>query len=251
MAVYLFLDLDDTIFQTRRKCQDSPSLLAVAHGRDGAPLSFMTEKQQTFFRWLGEEAHLIPTTARSYAAFRRVALSFSGMAILDFGGVILDEAGQLDQQWDSTIRPQIATLRDPLRHIHGAILESAAQQNLHIRSRIITDFEMDLYVVTKLLDVEGDDLTRLYELTVRHYANDQFYVHFNDNNLAVIPRCLNKRQAVQYLIDTRLRPSAPQDLITIGMGDSLSDLDFMTLCDYCLTPRSSQIARQLLEAHHV
>jgi hydroxymethylpyrimidine pyrophosphatase-like HAD family hydrolase len=250
MQVYIFIDLDDTIFQTQRKCQGAMPLHAAAHGRDGSPLSFMTEKQRALLGFLGRDAHLVPTTARNYDAFSRVALSFNSMAILDFGGVILDEVGRVDPYWDNEIRTQISLAREPLRQIHCAIIDTAEQAGLRVRSRIINDFDMDLYVVTKLVDVTSDDLSLLNDLIVGHFDNESFYVHFNDNNLAVIPRCLNKRYAVQYLIDNKLRRT-DSEVLTIGMGDSESDIDFMAACDYCLTPRSSQIARVLMEAYHV
>ena len=34
-----------------------------------------------------------------------------------------------------------------------------------------------------------------------------------------------------------------EPIATLGMGDSLTDAPFLGLCDYELTPRSSQLAR--------
>jgi hydroxymethylpyrimidine pyrophosphatase-like HAD family hydrolase len=250
MEIYVFIDLDDTIFQTERKCYGATPIHDAAYGRDGNALSFMTEKQRTLFSLLGQNAHLIPTTARSYDAFRRVVLSFDGIAILDFGGVIINEKGEIDKNWDSNIRVQVDAAREQLGQIHATIIETAEQNNLHIRSRIISDFDMDLYVVTKLIDVEGDDLRRLYDITAQQFTNDNFHVHFNDNNFAVFPKCLNKRHAVQYIIDN-IRRESDNEILTIGMGDSETDIDFMAVCDYCLTPRSCQVTRLLMEARNV
>ncbi|HRZ06692.1 MAG TPA: hypothetical protein P5102_11185, partial [Candidatus Competibacteraceae bacterium] len=36
-------------------------------------------------------------------------------------------------------------------------------------------------------------------------------------------------------------------LVTIGAGDSLTDLPFMRICDFALTPRDSQIQRETWE----
>lgn len=60
-------DLDDTLFQTRRKMVDE---LALEPFRTGAvdrtlnPRSFMTEEQSMLVDWLLEQAELIPVTAR-------------------------------------------------------------------------------------------------------------------------------------------------------------------------------------------
>ena len=65
----------------------------------------------------------------------------------------------------------------------------------------------------------------------------------NGNNLAVLPAWLDKAHAVAHLQQHyRARYGA---ILSIGMGDSSSDLPYMRLCDYLLAPSASQIARQL------
>ena len=68
-------DLDDTLFQTRRKMVDE---LALEPFRTGAvdrtlnPRSFMTEEQSMLVDWLLEQAELIPVTARGTEEISRV-----------------------------------------------------------------------------------------------------------------------------------------------------------------------------------
>jgi hypothetical protein len=60
-------DLDDTLFQTRRKMVDELALEPFKTGaldRSLAPRSFMTEEQSMLVDWLLEQAELIPVTAR-------------------------------------------------------------------------------------------------------------------------------------------------------------------------------------------
>src|SRR5205823_998696 len=96
MRTVLFLDLDDTIFQTRPKCPVGEPVRPAAFRRDGTPLSFMTDRQRALLDVLSRAATVIPTTARSLDAFRRVDLAFGHAAILDFGGVVLTPGGELD-----------------------------------------------------------------------------------------------------------------------------------------------------------
>jgi len=245
MKPYLFLDLDDTIFQTRRKCPSETDLRVAASSRDGNPLSFMTSSQQTIFKLWSEMMYVIPTTARSLDAFRRVHLKFEHGAILDYGGVILKQDGTLDYEWDTTIRQQVQASRSCMNDVMVAIKEYAVTKLLSISIRIISDYNMDLYIVIKQPDADISILRELHAECVMPITPAEFYVHFNDNNIAVIPRFLNKANAVKYLIDCHLRP-ANDLLVTLGMGDSLSDLDFMGMCDYLITPSSSQISRALL-----
>ncbi|MBS2005343.1 MAG: trehalose phosphatase, partial [Cyanobacteria bacterium SZAS LIN-5] len=63
----------------------------------------------------------------------------------------------------------------------------------------------------------------------------------NGNNFALLPPFLSKERAVEYF----LRELAPPHDCLIGIGDSRSDLGFMALCDYVVTPTRSQIFAML------
>jgi hypothetical protein len=245
MKPCLFLDLDDTIFQTLRKCPPGACLENAASGRDGAPLSFITSNQSALFRLFSENMRVIPTTARSFGAFKRVHLNFEHGAILDYGGVILDNAGNLDMEWDADIRGKSAGVSSAMTELFGEIKEYSRRLDIPISLRIICDFDLELYIVIKQPEADISILEELHRNCVLPLAPTNFYVHFNDNNIAVIPRFLNKAHAVKFFIEERLR-RGDEDLLTIGMGDSFSDLHFMGLCDYLITPSTSQISRSIL-----
>ena len=78
---------------------------------------------------------------------------------------------------------------------------------------------------------------------LRPHLGDDYRLHQNGNNLAVLPAWLDKAHAVAHLL-AKYHADHPA-LISIGMGDSSSDLPYMRLCDYLLAPSASQIARQL------
>ncbi|MFZ4856764.1 MAG: hypothetical protein ACOYL3_10240 [Desulfuromonadaceae bacterium] len=245
MKPCLFLDLDDTIFQTMRKCPPGARVENAASGRDGTPLSFITGKQLALFRLFSETMRVIPTTARSLDAFKRVHLPFEHGAILDYGGVILDAAGNLDVEWDAAIRGKAADVHGVMEYLCAEIKRYAARRAMSLSVRIIGDFGIDFYIVIKQPEADISILEELHRECVLPLAPADFYVHFNDNNIAIIPNFLNKSNAVKYFIEERLR-SSDDSLITLGMGDSLSDLHFMGICDYLITPSTSQICRKLL-----
>jgi len=244
MKPYLFVDLDDTLFQTIRKCPPSDQLKDAALGRNGSVLSFMSSNQQTLFNVLCAAMRLIPTTARSYDAFKRVLLPFHEGAILDYGGVILDRAGQVDPQWDAVIRSQAQKSASDLEELCRSIQEFATRTAPELSVRIISDFGIDMYIVIKHPQAHHQTLNRLHEECVLHVTPPGFYVHFNDNNIAIIPDFLNKAHAVRFYIENKIHPGG-SPYMTLGMGDSFSDLSFMKLCDYLIVPGTSQIARNL------
>ncbi|GDY08129.1 hypothetical protein LBMAG52_16150 [Planctomycetia bacterium] len=245
MRTYVFLDLDDTIFQTRGKCSpnEKSTLIPAAFHRDGSPLSYMSARQRHLFEWLSASATVIPVTARSESAFRRVRLPFGHGAILDFGGVVLLPDGRLDEEWDQKIRPIVMPLGDDLARIQSAWQATSDARSLGARVRIISDFDLPLYVVAKHPDGNVAALMQLLQEHVSPTLGERFFVHFNDNNLSVVPRCLGKQRAVKYVME---RCSNDESVLTLGLGDSLSDMAFLTICDFAMIPRNSQLQRALL-----
>jgi len=245
MQTYVFLDLDNTIFQTRGKCppEEALSLIPAAFHRDGSPLSFMSPRQRQLFEWLSAAATVIPVTARNESAFHRVTLPFRHAVILDFGGVVLLPDGQLDEQWDDQIRPMVSLLGNELTRIQEALQATSDSLSLGVRVRVICDFDLQLYVVAKQVDGDVDALRQVMEQHAALAHDERFFVHFNDNNLSVVPRCLGKRQAVEHVLN---RYAAGEPVLTLGLGDSLSDAAFLATCDFAMTPRNSQLQRALL-----
>jgi len=245
MKPYLFLDLDDTIFQTQRKCPCGNELTVAALSRDGSPLSFMTTQQMALLKLLQETMHVIPATARNYDAYKRVCIDFKQEAVLNYGGVILLSDGSIDVKWDATLRTELIAYSNELFTAKRELDNYVKRNQLDVTVRIINDYDMDLYVVIKHRKSDNKALKRLYNDCVLKIVPKSCYLHFNDNNIAIIPNALNKANAVSYLIKNYYA-SQYGDIITIGMGDSLSDLKFMGICDFMMTPKTSQISRALL-----
>ncbi len=252
MQKFLFLDLDDTVFQTLRKCGVTDGLEAAAYLIDATPISFSTPKQRSVLNCLGTHMTVIPTTARSLNAFRRVALPFGPRAILNFGGIILDEQGKPDETWLEQMRNEISPLQHELEHIQSLLTRFAAAEQMHVTVRIINDFGINFYVVVK--DCSGNlaNLRRLCTECIDPLLptlTPAFSLWLNDNNLAVMPTVLNKGGAVKWLME-QLRHEFG-DIISFGMGDSKSDADFMAACDYAIVPNHSQLHRFLFGEGHV
>jgi len=244
MQTIVFLDLDDTIFQTRGKCppDEATSLTPAAYHRDGSPLSFMSSRQRHLFDWLNSSATVIPVTARSESAFRRVTLPFRHSAILDFGGIIVQPDGTLDEVWDQQIRSSALPLQEELTRIQQAWQRYSDERQLGVNVRVIRDFEMDLYVVAKHPGANVAALKELLAAQESLVSYDLFFIHQNDNNLSVVPQFLGKERAVQYFLS---RHVGSEPALTLGLGDSHSDLPFITLCDFAMMPRHSQALRSL------
>ena len=242
MLKLVFLDLDDTLFQSRRKCPPEDDLHPVAFLRDGSANSFMTAKQRALWRFLESNATLIPTTARDLDALCRVDLSFPSWRIIDYGGVLLDPAGRPEPNWMARMEQVSHQSLDDLENLADAANAFIRQQGLKAQIQLIEDFGLTFFLVAKYRDNREADLDALQRGLMQPWVADRsgaYRLHRHGNNLAVLPCGLGKEHAVRYLID-RLSDEWGE-LLTVGIGDSLIDGAFMAECDYSITPRGSQL----------
>ncbi len=237
----VFADLDDTLFQTRRKMNgaDPHRQSAVAANGDPRKSSFMTAQQSALFNWLNTTTELIPVTARSGDAFDRVDLPFQSWAIISNGALILEPGGTPHAPWKDQMERHLAPLADTMNQIltEGRIAAQAA--GIDVRSWIVEEDGVATYVVFKLNEVTPDSLQALKTLPV---PVTNWTRHFNSETLALIPPGSGKAVATGYL---HAHLNADESRPTMGFGDSLSDLHYMQLADILMTPTGSQIAATL------
>jgi hydroxymethylpyrimidine pyrophosphatase-like HAD family hydrolase len=243
MEKFLFLDLDDTVFQTARKCASLDQATPASYNLAGEPSSYFLPKQQALLQTLAGQWRIIPTTARTQASYARVDLGvacFDG-AILNHGATILEADGMEDSLWRAKIDSPLSALSAALLAIKQAIECYAEQQALDILVRITTEFALDYYVEVRHHSADTFALQGLLRDYIQPLLLDynDFHVYLNNNSLTILPHCVNKSHAVEYRIKALEQEYG--EIITMGMGDSLSDAPFMALCDYMMTPKYTQL----------
>ncbi|MDR1872563.1 MAG: hypothetical protein LBS60_11705 [Deltaproteobacteria bacterium] len=238
----IFMDLDDTIFQTSRKIGLKNDLTVGAFGPNGEPLSFLTPSQVALLGLFRQVATVIPTTARNRESFGRVRLKFAHGAILNFGGLILDPQNEVDWKWYERTKPLTLAANNLLTESLALTTQEIHNLQFFARARIISDCDLPFYLVVKTKPERLFELEVLRDLLARRFKNEA-NIYLNDNNLALLPKFLDKKYAVEYFVDTYLRNES-DDLLLFGMGDSFSDLGFLNLCDYQLIPSASQLGRR-------
>lgn len=248
MQNYIFLDLDDTLFQTLRKCEhgpDDPALEVRAFLPDGTPNSFATRKQQWLWQWFQKDFKVVPVTARDAGAFGRVNLPFREEVVLNHGAVILDKNRHFNKPWMDRMQDLLPGYYQKLLEVWEDVLVFAGRSEGY-KLRLVRDFEIDWFGVVKHKSSLESPLQTLLEEVVKPHPflqDGSLYTHLNGNNLAVLPKIINKEDAVQYLLD-HYRRQHPE-ILTFGAGDSRTDAPFLALCDYALIPKNTQLFKTL------
>ncbi|HCN18198.1 MULTISPECIES: HAD hydrolase family protein [Psychrobacter] len=261
---YALMDLDDTLFQTQRKIDawklptaESENLVCATVNKKGEPLSFMSQRQATFFNWLLASTDLIVVTARDRSEIKRVKLPFASWQVLTHGAVILTSNGQMLNDWQQHMYDVLAPIQSKLAELTALIGKHSKNASDALNDLVLTPHvdsfndgsdsganhdPLTIYLAIKHAQKNHQILADLAQKlpTLIPDFDEHFYVHVNANNLAILPHAVHKRHAVQFLLTNHLDNQRP----SFGFGDSLADLPFLQLLDWYGMPSRGQLHEQ-------
>lgn len=237
--VVVFTDIDDTLVHTAGKLSQ-PSTDVGALDKQGNPLSFFTQGQRQLLElMLAGNAIIIPVTGRNKDALDRVLVDFHDYKVVSHGAVVLEPGGGLCDQWLSSIDEELGVWPDELERANQRVLQAIKSLGLDARSRVIIDQGISAYV-----SIKGDleSLAKLKQVTSDELS--VFFRHENGRNHALLPPYTRKKRAIEHVAG---QLGLSQQDLTIGIGDSLSDLPFMTACQFLMVPNNSQITKAFFD----
>ena len=236
-------DLDDTIMSTARKQTHLATCTLTALNKKGEPSSWQNEAQRALWGWLGQFGAVVPVTVRNRAALDRVKLPMSPHAVWN-NGASLAINGVLDQEWQAQIQADLDDL-----HIQGvweavhASLKTWLLEHPDLPPTILRNVSQAEFQGRRLhLEIKQPDVGQhVPELVarVRAVVADQLWVYPHYDVVAILPQRVRKENAVARLLEA-LKPD-----VTVGVGDSPTDLPFMKLCDTLVMPSQSLMGRLL------
>lgn len=236
------VDLDDTLFQTHNRIKPDNTYRIATLDKHQQPLSFMSPTQWNFVQWLFQSTHVVAITARSVEALARVQLRFEHGAVCSHGGTVLNADGSVDQVWQQHMTQALADYQTRLEAILDCARQLAPQPDA-IRAWVVEEQGLKLYAVIKQNYPQERALKDYLELIPAELLHG-FYFHINGNNLALLPHPVTKASAAEYLLgkfDLTHRP-------LLGFGDSLSDVGFLSQCQWWGMPQRSQLNRWVSHA---
>ena len=234
--IVFFSDLDDTLIQTSRKTDFSRDPIISAHNREGKPSSFMYPEIKVLLdKIISSGIMFVPTTARNIDSYNRTffAKEFTPQyAILNFGGTILKK-GKIDKTWKQRMKTEYDNLND-FEQLKSFTIKNLGSSFANLSVKMVDGFYISIH--NKTFKDDEKTLTCIRKILMDVLARFQkYYLHTNGNSFAILPKFLNKRFAVEYLIEKN-KPA-----LTLGAGDNPSDLDFMNLTNFHIVPNCSMI----------
>lgn len=237
--ITIFTDLDDTLIQTQGKLPEMAKTALGATDREGMPLSYFTEAQQNLLGMFQQaKATIIPVTGRNTDALNRVLWHFNHYKIVSHGAVVLDGQNQVCSAWLNSIDTELEEWPDLLHRANAEINRIINTFKLDARSRVIIDKDIPAYVSIK---GKADALACIRR---ENPLDPKFYRHENGRNHALLPPYTRKKRAVEHVMS---HLGLAENDLTIGLGDSLTDLAFMQSCHFSMIPTRSQIVEEKLQ----
>lgn len=241
--IWVFSDLDDSLITTQHESPEEGAE-PVAFKKNGETTAYLTAGQRALVDLLVEHAELVPTTARTSESYLAMKLPKTTYAITNFGGVILLN-GKPDERWLAMVEPQARQSSEALRTMLASVEEVCAKEAIDARCRVTAEAGLDLFLSIKHNRRNREELRGLRDVVARQLP-EGYRIHANANFLAAMPSWMGKEQAVAWL----LANVVPTGALTIGLGDSQSDLPFMRLCHYAMLPVASQAFSTLSAARN-
>lgn len=230
-SVISLCDLDDSLFQSARKAGNSEGAIPVVRSSSGREIAFQTREQQALSAWLFATSRVIPTTGRSSKWVSRVDLPFADYAICSFGGIILTPEGKPEPRWYSHIENQCRLHQAEMEALAAFCRDTVQSLGFDVRVKISTDQGLPLSISLKHNKRDETETAQLAAV-IKEHLPPQWWMHLNGRNMAVCPPFLGKDIAVKWFL---AELAGPHDLV-VSLGDSLSDLVYMTLSDFALVP---------------
>jgi hypothetical protein len=190
-------DLDRTLIYSSKFLNEKgdTSGLQVVETKEGRPTSYMTNKSIRLLHDLVSHAMFLPVTTRNIEQYHRISFFQKEIipeyAITCNGGVIFKN-GEPDQEWENYIRHNLENYSAPLEYVFEKMKEMQSKTWAHSLKKVENLFLL-LIVSPNLLPLEKVEKLSLWA------EENGWFVSLHGKKLYVIPKSVNKWDAVQYI----------------------------------------------------
>lgn len=224
----VFTDLDDTLFATARHHSSLDGCTVASSTREGEPSGYQSLAHQHLWEWLQQFGQIVPVTARTHNALKRVHLPFSPHRVWNFG-LSVQLNGHLDGLWHEKMLSILTPINAQMAHLWPPMVENIAAAEYTVSpdefGGLISQWGLRAHSMEEAATLKAvlSDFIARFQLPL--WVHNQ-----SDKWLYLTPVGVGKEHAVRYLLE-QLRPAS-----CVGVGDNPSDIAFMRLCDFSLFP---------------
>lgn len=240
MHILNFCDLDGVFVQTARHVVGQPTTVAYTSpkGKD----IVLTDKQLLLHNKLNEIGYVVPVTARSLESMNRLksVMNFNHHKICDHGAFLYDENDELVKDYSDSLIKVVYEHQNNLKIALDKLSRLSLQNSIFDNTLF-----KPIYHGTYLLHIEGKAHSDFHAKTISKYLSKLSGLVVSTNGPSFSVTCgvpSYKQLACDYLLNN---VEKYKGCLTLGFGDSVSDLPFITECDYSVIPNKTSTQIQI------
>lgn len=240
--LYYFVDLDNTLFTSKNRMDNNDLSIPAYLSKDGSVGGYMNLHQRTMLNTMSNSGIVIPVTARNAEQFSLVLIQFKSVCVINMGATIIGLSEDKDRKYFEIITEKVK--EHDYKVIHDLIVAVCSNLCADYSLKIVTHDKISLYFVVKSKTNKTSVHNKIKKYLSQNIIFNKFHIMVSEDELVITPHCVNKKNAVQYLMKEIMKINKTATFI--GAGDSVTDIDFMQTCDYAITPTKSQIFNKLM-----
>lgn len=256
LKTLFFTDLDDTLVQSAHKIPEGIEKEPFSKSSNDEYIGFSNGYQSHLLQLMNGNGIVIPVTGRNKRALDRCDWTWSSYQVVSHGAIVLNQKGEICKDWLEIISPEVKEAKSVLESIKNQLFKITKSSEFKkltsedFNLRIIEDQGVPTYLcgkqksntkVVEALSLEAKNIIESMSLP------KGWRLHVNGRNFAILPPYASKARAVAF-VKKQLEVSIND--LTIGLGDSMSDLEFMNECHLWVTPTLGQINQFLKNEDH-
>jgi HAD superfamily hydrolase (TIGR01484 family) len=230
-----FVDLDKTLIFSKRSIPTGLEKdLITCYQREGSSDRGCWMPKEYLDTLLSVADEIIVITARDISNIKKLNLPFVPvMTVCNFGAVIYKDEELVKCNISSSDLLEMKRFYENASELTGSLPSSSHKHEgkdvvWHYVSENSNESEARLKLTKEYLRTNFPTLT----------------TQINGRQFDVFPKSCLKENAVKYILDNYYT----NNTFTFGMGDSVIDHKFMSLCNLAITPTSSQLFNSLGDA---
>jgi len=214
--IFFFADLDDSLFQTIRK--DKSGKFKATYPKNVLKTSFYTKAQYHLLNFIlaNHEIVFIPLTARTKEQFQRTKIFKNNQASvysIYYGSTLYVD----NLEYVPYTKKVNAESAISFAHLSELI------NKVKKRYPTVEFINVDQKYYTS--DIQNKEVKKfIVDLINKKYHDVEAYEE--EKYITILPKVYNKSSVVKYLT-SKCKPK-----MTIGIGNSVSDIDFLNHCDF-------------------